>query len=524
MKGKRVVTHTFRRYREVLRQKSPALLTGLLAAVMGATLIGATPLQAQDPDLSWPPAYGGPGQIGFIIEDAWLFSSDIRVPTPGDQPMCASLDDPKCVDLAAEHGWWVMRVAPPCAEALAWEECVEGIRIRRDGQVRDLTLMGTAPGRTFAADEARGLPTGSTMSLFEDPSDPSVRYAVQLSGQMSVRTPSRDRPFTLNTFAAQVIPYRTAPGGLQPGTQCLFTAGGECSYRVPFPDGASYSLSLRLTNNVTGWLGGRLADPSIDVTPLNGRLNRLTVDAEPVDVPLVAIAIPDGQATAEILDHWRANYTCAGNLPCTSGVMSGESSGPHGFDHLRLFTDFLGDTATRVIPTWSISSLPQTSAQSCLADRSRLVGLVTTNATVYGAAPPAFTGGSLTYQVAALHRVPGGDVLSGSYDLVLRSDAARCLYGFTKAPIRAEISVTSDNGVEQVATTSVSEHDGWIRLAARNFTFSAPTIGVKLSQDEPTRVRLICLKVNAKVKGPKKLTVVGTTADPPKCPRGYRRK
>jgi len=503
-----------------VRWIAPTWLIGLTAAFVSAALVSAAPIKAQDQDLSWPPNAIGQGDIGFIIEDSWLLESAIRVASPGDQPVCTSLNDPTCVTLAEKYGWWILRVAPSCQQALAWEECIERLSIRHaEGTERELDFIGTAPGATFAADEARGLPTGSTMSLFQDPEDPLVRYAVYLGGQMG----GRQSPFTLSTFAAQVIPYRSVPLGQQPGGgRCLFSSQGQCSYRAPFPDQVSVSLSVRLSNQVTGWLGGRLVDPAIAVTPLGKTLNRLTVTAHPVDVPLVAIAIPDSQATPDILDYWRTTFTCPGNIPCTSGVTSGQSSGPHSARQLQLFSDFLGDTATRVIPTWSVSNLPQPTTQACLSDRTRLVGLVTTNATVYSATPPAFKDGSLIYQVAALHRVPGGSVFSGSYDLALRSDTARCLYGFTNAPIRAEVSVTSDDGTEQVVTTSVTERDGWLLLSARNFTFSAPTISVKLSQDKPARVRLVCLKVKPKIKGPNKVVVIGTAAAPPKCPKGYR--
>jgi hypothetical protein len=486
-----------------------------LAVGTAFSLLVGGPSRAGDPDLSWPPSTLGAGDIGFIIEDAWMLQSAIRVLTPGWQPMCDSLEDVRCTELAAQRGWWILRVAPPCAAALAWEECIEEVSLApRNGPPRELEYVGQVPGSTFPADEARGLPTGSTMSLFRDPASPdqSQGYAAYLGGQMGGQIGGLRNPFRLGTFAAQVIPYRLVPSGQEPsGGQCLWRQAGECAYRTDFPEEVAVRMSVRLSNVVTGWLGGRLIDPSIEVESLSNDLNRLTVTAAPVDVPLVAVAIPKASATPEILEYWRTTFTCPDNELC--GVTSGQSSGPHGADQLRLFSDFLGDTANKVVPTWSISNLLQSTPQPCLSDRTRLIGLVTTNATVYGAAPPEFQQGVLRYSVAALHRVPGGEVLSGSYDLVLRSDVARCLYGFSKAPISASISVTSDDGTEQVATTSVSERDGWLHLAAYGFHFSQPTISVRLTSQAPTKKTIMCKK------GSKMKKVVGVR---PSCPVGWR--
>lgn len=513
-----------------------------------------SPSSELDPDLSWPPLLGAPGQIGITVEDYWMLQSAIRVSSPGGQPICYSMDDPVCAELAEQYGWWILRVAPPCAQALAWEECVEGLAIKSGGlPFRDLQLIGTAPGTTFDPDESRGLPTGSTMSLFQDPADPSLRYAAYLGGQMG----SPQNPFYLGEFSAQVIPYRTVPMGMQPGSGgCLFTSEGRCSYRAPFPEDSTFQMSMRLRKQMTGWLGGRLADPTLEVQPWSDTLNKLTVTANPVGVPLVAVAIPVSEASPEIMDYWRENFTCAGNVPCTSGVMHGRSGG---FDpqQLELFAEPLGQTATKVIPTWSVSSLPTGPGrgQPCLFSTTRVVGLVTTNATVYDSSPPSFTEGSLRYKVAGLHRIPGGAVFEGSYNLLLRSDAARCLYRFSDAPIKAEISVTSQDGVEQVATTSVSEKDGWLKLGAYGFTFSQPTISVTLTSEEATTQSIVCkkgkkrtlvtgvspacpdgwkqvsskrkfvincVKQDSTIEGPRKVKVKGTERTPPQCPAGYQ--
>jgi hypothetical protein len=84
-----------------------------------------------------------------------------------------------------------------------------------------------------------------------------------------------------------------------------------------------------------------------------------------------------------------------------------------------------------------------------------------------------------------LHYAPNGkDLNLGTYDLVMRSETARCLYGFTRAPVSATVQVVGDQGAENIATTIVSEKDGWLKLAAYGFTFSEKEIQVKLTQPQ----------------------------------------
>jgi hypothetical protein len=150
------------------------------------------------------------------------------------------------------------------------------------------------------------------------------------------------------------------------------------------------------------------------------------------------------------------------------------------------------------------------------------VGIVSTNAMGFNGNSPSYKNGTLNYQVAGMHYMPDGNALvEGTYDLLIRSDAARCLYGFSNAPIQASISVTGENN-QKIATTSMTEGDGWIKLSAYGFNFSSPTISVKLSQ----------AKVQASAQIAKRKTITclkGTTskritAISPKCPAGFKKR
>ena len=111
----------------------------------------------------------------------------------------------------------------------------------------------------------------------------------------------------------------------------------------------------------------------------------------------------------------------------------------------------------------------------------------------------------------------------------MNSDAA-----IVTAPIAASVSILSADGTSQVATTVISERNGWITLAAEGFTFSSPTLKVKFSQAvEPVvtpspsatptpaakpvvkKITITCVKGKTSKK---------VTAIKPTCPTGYKKK
>lgn len=103
---------------------------------------------------------------------------------------------------------------------------------------------------------------------------------------------------------------------------------------------------------------------------------------------------------------------------------------------------------------------------------------------------------------------------------------ARCLYGFTDAPVSATASVTSENGSSNVATSILNEKNGWLHLGAYGFTYSTPTISVKLTgtpipEEVPVKAPTISVsKSIICVKGKVKKTVSGSS---PKCPTGFKK-
>jgi hypothetical protein len=137
----------------------------------------------------------------------------------------------------------------------------------------------------------------------------------------------------------------------------------------------------------------------------------------------------------------------------------------------------------------------------------------------------------------APHLTSKGEVFKGTYDLKIKSDVARCIYGFSKAPIQASLSILSEDGTTQTATYTVNESDGWLSLSANGFTYSAPTIQVKLSQaqppaptpsvtPEPEMTTQAAPKPQVKkvtITCKKGKLVKRVTSTNPKCPKGYKK-
>jgi hypothetical protein len=146
---------------------------------------------------------------------------------------------------------------------------------------------------------------------------------------------------------------------------------------------------------------------------------------------------------------------------------------------------------------------------------------------MYSPGAPAFNkeSMSLDYKVVAPHFARNGDVFLGTYDLLMSSEVARCIYKFSKAPISATISIVSSDGNTRVATTSINEKNGFLHLGAYGFEFSSPTIKVTLKQ-EPVK------EVVAPVRNSAKRTITcllgkttkKITALKPVCPKGYKLK
>jgi hypothetical protein len=314
---------------------------------------------------------------------------------------------------------------------------------------------------------------------------------------------------------------------------CVILEEGKCLQRQEFPSNYRFGMTMKLGDKLSGWFHGRIYRPVISLnSAANGQL--VQVDALPVVVPSVLKKIPTSEISPEIRNYLSQDRQFSEG----SGYLTPGSSGKDAIDQAALWLPLLKDTASKSLQYWSFRTLNTWSegsdVQRCSNSSNEISGIVTTNALAYSAGPPSYNAneGSLDYKVLAPHYTSKGDLAIGTYDLLLKSEVARCIYGFSKAPISGSISIVNESGQNNVATTIVNERNGWLIMSANGFTYSAPIVKIKLSQEPEVIVAPTPTPTASKKPVVKKVSITcikgktskKVTAVKPKCPTGFKKK
>jgi hypothetical protein len=374
----------------------------------------------------------------------------------------------------------------------------------------------------------------------------SISAVKIIEGKYSFRGPSPE----LSNFAKWNVETGWSSGPV-PG-YCAATSNTQCAIRYSLPLGMNFGLTVDLTTKLTGWLHGRVRAPEVEVSTNSFGGSTVKVIAEPIKIPVNAAWVNNDKAPQSVKDYYsdKSNYGSGifgiteNQKPLSQIVLLRDGNMGHSAETLKEYLAWLpalGDKAQAMPTAWTIATMSnyqvEDQVQQCLNQTDSLAGIVTTNAAEYFDGPPVFdkSSGSLDYKVAATHYEPDGTtVFKGSYDLVMSSKVARCIYGFTQAPISATVSITSDAGIQSAATVVVNEKNGWLSLGAYNFTYSSPTIRVIITGSSitdvtptptptPTPTRIAtksAIKSIVCVKGKVKKKITSTS---PKCPTGYKK-
>lgn len=567
-----------------MKVKRLVSVTIVILTLIFAGFISSTSSAA--PDLTkyaWPPSYTtnnyGQPLLGYsftLVDDFTQNNTGEAfsfIRTNGSQRWCKDFKDPQCIkEIESSGNFWTNQVLPPCENVNDLINCVEAVNlIDSNGNKETLVMEKLIPGNTWPADTSTRVEAGSSSSRWvsASKSNPEKGFKVTVSGGLALTMSSRTTVSSarLASFQASIEPYEKINGSYAPPyayeppsgyrgfggntpNYCIWVDTNECGVQTEFPEATKIELVLHLPTEISGWLLGRVDQPifnsqRLGVSRITGQdLSRMTISANPVKVPLFSTKVDLVNASTELNSHYQEIKFCKEKLPECAGYFGGNLAGSY-FDFtykiFQLFEKNFNNTANIVVPRWSIRSLSNLdrSYERCKSSsQDQVNGIVTTNSSIYQGSPPTFENESFTYKVAGLHLLPNKEVFQGSYDLVLKSEFARCLYGFSNAPIQASVEVTNSDGSNKVVTNTFIEKNGWIYLSIKGFTFSQPTIKLKLSQEKvvvtpsptpsPTQIATpspspvsVRKSTITCVKGK---VIKKITATSPKCPAGYKKK
>ena len=564
-----------------------------LAAVMTAlTLIGGLSVPAgaaEFPDeqfvISSPP--GDIPSLGVVIEDSQklknTFSTLQAFTAEGSQQGVSKvLTVNNCyeygtLECSQDKFFNFMANLGYCSQELT-TDCVQGITATNSaGKKLTVNYVGAFPEKmayAFKGNLQANLPTGGSTFLVDIPEAPHVagtKYLVvaQITGIKAAGTPLFNvNEFSLGIFAVSQVTGRyqitgpttevaafkvlgmvsnqRVPFDQNTGTtaRCAQSSATECLLAWPLPLDIDFGLSLKMHAKINGWLHGRTNNTIAEITTAADGDQVIQVSARASIVPSVYAWFPKTDIPKQVADYYATKpeesaygtgfgYRLAGSLVSQSLLKDTLDYRESQFPEALAWYSALKDKAPMAPTQWSIRSTNSGSDQKgCFRNNASLSGIVATNSNFFVSGPPVYNQieNSLDYKVASPHFLPNGEVFKGTYNLLMRSSVARCIYGFTAAPVSATVSIVAADGTAQVATTVLGEKNDWFYLTASGFTFSSPTVRVKLTQAvEPAaspsstasskpaaakKTSITCVKG----KTSKKIAAVN-----PKCPTGYKK-
>ena len=498
-------------------------------------------------------------------------TSIIRVDPTRKMYVCKSLQSSECT-VPEVISYFFNSMFTKCAD-VSDTNCIDSFSIKgSDGNLREGVFQRNwVPGPVFTGDKTRHIPTGygpNTWTITNSKGEIET-YALSVGvegffGRLAEKS-------IFNSFFAAIQPIKEVPradvrrpianvtnraDGDGPGSNltflekgCQIAEDGNCGYRLPFDLENTVVLKVRISQPVQGWLHGRMKDANISIVTAADSSQLLEIAAKPLTIPSIYGWVKWTNLPQGVKDLYPvgsggtgisyADFTTT-DLFSRTLLTKSEVAGDRAIKEMNLWLPLLNDKAAAMRTFWVAQSIKgelPIDSKNCVRGKG-FSGVIGTNAAVYSDGPPTFDKEeqSLNYTVGASHLDSKGELFKGYYQLNLRSDVARCLYGFGSAPIQAKIEVSSSDGTPTLATTVINESDGWLKMTAAGFTFSTPKIKVKLSQEvsapAPTASPTPTPSAVAKPAAAKKTSITcikgktskKVTAVNPACPKGYKKK
>jgi hypothetical protein len=527
-----------------VRKKLIALLS-ILTLILAPSLVRAQAadfIDEQVYELEIPTKEAG--WVGAFVDDSsvnkfsnYLLGLDETTRGSGVGRAC---DDFNSADCAKYPYFSYNLYLPSCSESIT-DDCIVGFSaVKADGTIVKAKFARSFPNEStpsFRGSKAVNLPDGwypsmwtfdgithaggenfmlrASLFAFGNPRTASTIRPQLRIGINAISTAATNASGNWNAATREISADGLTNNGGGAGPNCIFFLGiKECATPWALPKDVRFKVEVKTSSKLSGWVNGRLSDPSVVITPNGTDGQNVVIEAAPMQVPIFAIwkrfsdLSPTAQkeitsvgatpGTIPFPNNWRPFYPGQGPEPFDkiSKIFSLSNYNERDFKNFLNLLALSNDKSFATKSLWHFETAQNGSLFSdpvikrCSKTDAGISGFVSTNSTMFLQEPPKFNdeSQSLDYQVAAPHYDRNGNENIGRYNLVLDSKVARCIYGFTNAPIQASVSIQNSEGTQQITTSVINERNGWLYLSVNGYTYSAPTLKIKLSQEGSTPV------------------------------------
>lgn len=437
-----------------------AILT-LTASV--ATLSLATAANAA---VYWPTAADNLSKTTFAVDSQENFASTQGYSTlfNSKDQLCETLGESPCSNLSTDifNGSYVLPVCTTAAQIL----CLDTVNIYK-GAVAKATLIRQIDAPTAkvdAASVAAGIPAGGATTLWTGADGKT--YAVSVEVQVQIT----NGKLVANTFSAVVNPYTLTTGSYtaakitkvgsktyiddQRELNCAWVEAGTCGELQDFDLATRVGLTFRLGKPTEQFLSARLAKPTLAVAKAAGTNQiSLSVDGAPVAVQQLSLKLSTAKVPAGLSVGGAPKGMFDYSLDTTKNVTALRTSARNKASGVRTFWSVTNQDDTRI-----------TQSTKCKA-ASGIAGLVATDAMIADNFTPVKTAGAIKQTINGLLNNTDGKADSGSFDLVLADDFARCVFGLSKG---GTLKVKTTGG-----TPANSANSGWATASLSGIKYAA---------------------------------------------------
>jgi len=401
----------------------------------------------------------------------------------------------------------------PCVQSLSVRKIggSKWIQMSDSGVVKEKNNCSECHLKNWKSKIGQNLPAGESAHYWMAPGFQEISMSATMSG----------------SYTGSETDFATSPDSTYTPEDFGITLWNTSELDVPNNE---YKVVMQLgpfKDALSGWFLGRMNKPQIDID----KTGLLTIQGETQNLSIAGTTIDYSQMPKEIVNEWLTS--CVPISICgfetspdtwnqntkdeTLGYLTADNSQ---FTKFKQWEPLMNGKAAKEGHMWSLVDFgsrgkSENTFGTCNYS-TEIVGLITSNASIYSPDPPVVKDDGVQFSVASTHSKSDGSLNIGTYNVSLRKSVASCLWGKNAIQNKFEANVTYEDGSNSILTTSIKQGLNFINFNASGYHYSVPTITLRPKQTTPKAGG----GTTACTNGKKTIELAKVSLS---CPNGYKK-